>query len=70
MNQEITLEKIMNKLEEIERLLSTQHSALIQPGSLPSSFLPGGKDWFLSSTEEERRAFNRKRGHAARRVKK
>jgi hypothetical protein len=71
MNKEISLEIIMSKLEDIERMLAgNQHQQTIQAGVLPSSFLPGGKDWFLMASDEERREFNRKRGQSSRRNKK
>lgn len=71
MNDEISLENIMAKLDKIERLLAGgQIVPSTSPSSLPASFLPGGKDWFLMATEEERKAFNRKRGQEARRLKK
>lgn len=67
MNKEISLEIIMSKLEDIERMLSgKQHHQSIQAGVLPASFLPGGKDWFLIASDEERREFNRKRGQSSR----
>jgi hypothetical protein len=70
MNKDVSLEKIMAKLEKIEQLLTANPQPSIQPDSIPSSFLPGGKDWFLLSSEEERRAFNRKRGQTSRCRKK
>ncbi len=70
MNDEISLENIMAKLDRIESLLAgVQIVPSTTPSSLPASFLPGGKDWFLMATEEERRAFNRKRGYNSRRKK-
>jgi hypothetical protein len=70
MNDEISLENIMAKLDRIESLLAgVQIVPSATPSSLPASFLPGGKDWFLMATEEERRVFNRKRGYNSRRKK-
>lgn len=66
MDQEILLRTILDKLEKIERLLTTNQHGM----SSPASFSPGGRDWFLIATEEERRAFNRQRGQASRRGKK
>lgn len=71
MSKEILLENIMLKLENIERLLcDLQSVSSVDPKSPPSSFLPGGKDWFLTASDEERRAFNRKRGQSTRRQKR
>lgn len=71
MSKEISLEIIMSKLEDIERMISGNQNLSATPSnSPPASFLPGGKDWFLLSSEEERRAFNRKRGQASRKNKK
>jgi len=67
MDKEISLESIWAKLESIENLLrsgSPSHAALAPP-----SFLPGGIDWLLSASVEERRAFNRKRAQELRRKK-
>ena len=73
MGKEISLENIMQKLESIELLLSKINSLNFNEASSyqpPSSFQPGGKDWFLMASEEERRAFNRKRGQESRRNKR
>jgi len=71
MNKEISLEKILSKLENIERLLcDLQTAPSVDPKLPPSSFLPGGKDWFLMASDEERQAYNRKRGQSTRRGKK
>jgi hypothetical protein len=71
MSKEISLEKIMSKLENIERMLAgNQHQHSSHSSGPPASFLPGGKDWFLMASEEERREFNRKRGQESRRTKK
>jgi hypothetical protein len=71
------LEPILSRLDRIEqnqqRILeklkgdpTVQHSS----GSIPESFLPGGKDWFLMASKEEIIAFNRERGARDRRGKR
>lgn len=50
-----TAQKILEKLESIERLLSGL--------SMPvQSFSPGGKDWMLTATDEQIREYNRQQG--------
>ncbi|MDO5673788.1 MAG: hypothetical protein Q4G66_02560 [bacterium] len=70
MDDEGLLWTILAKLDRLERLISDGQRNGVGSTSVQSSFSPGGKDWFLTATDEERRAFNRQRGQASRRGRK
>ena len=50
-----TAQKILERLESIEKLLAN----VVHP---VQSFSPGGSDWMLTATDEQVRDYNRKKG--------
>ena len=64
------LVQINQRIERIEAHLAAGNKTSGTGGgrSVPESFLPGGKDWFISSSIEDIKCLNRARGAADRKA--
>lgn len=57
-----TARKILERLENIEKLLANMSPSPVQ------SFMPGGADWRLNASDEQVREYNRQKGVERRRA--